>query len=581
MTDNELYSKIDQWALKTYGPGFSFRPSQKETIFSIIHSWQNKTKTVILDAPTGSGKSIIAMTVAGILSDIYDEEGYILISDLSLLEQYERDIERYFPDWAVIKGQTNYSCLENGLNFKLGTCRLEGCKSYYDIQTRFSDCANNCEYMVKRKKSLEAKVVVCTYSFWLIHRNMGEEASYPKKGFTICDEAHKLTDIVQSHFSPSISENDFQKIDHMAELAYDYDESLSIHQTIQTIYSQMKYNDDKGTLFNAVESYSNVLARLENAIEKYKNDEISSKEKKSKIKALNDLIYSIDWLHETSSGFSKYCGVISKCGVDSLVKNPSSTGRSITFNSLDETYLMGSKFVDKCKNIMLMSATIGDPNVFADYTKTSDSFVAYKIPNTFDYTNSPIYFIDEYKMSYAEKERSFPYLLNMVVRILSMYPDKRGIIQTGNYELAKRLYDYIPKPLKNRCLVYTNSSEKQDMIDTYKYSLNSVLIGPTLLEGLSLDDELCRFQIIFKIPYPSLADAFVAEKMKNDYEWYTNNTIISLLQGVGRGVRNEKDWCVTFILDACFRQIYYNNPMMFPAEFSQRIQVIPSTSLLK
>ncbi len=161
-----------------------------------------------------------------------------------------------------------------------------------------------------------------------------------------------------------------------------------------------------------------------------------------------------------------------------------------------------------------------------------------------------------------------------------MYPGKRGIIQTGSYSFAKQLKELLPDPARKRVLLYEDSNEKQDNLETYKYSTDKILIGPSLVEGLSLNDDLCRFQIIMKIPYPSLADKFISAKKDFNPQWYAETTSISILQGVGRGVRNEKDWCVTFILDGCFNNLLSSCRSMFPQEFIDRIQIIPSSSLL-
>lgn len=226
-----------------------------------------------------------------------------------------------------------------------------------------------------------------------------------------------------------------------------------------------------------------------------------------------------------------------------------------------------------------MSATIGDPMSFAREASIQN-YEYVKLPTVFDYTNSPIFYVSEYKMSYNEKEKSFPVILKMIERIMTMYPDKRGIIQTGSYSFAKRLFDEIDLSLKKRILLYEDSSGKRDNLEVYKYSDNKVLVGPSLVEGLSLNDDLCRFQIIMKIPYPSLADKFISAKRDFNPIWYSETTSISVLQGVGRGVRNEHDWCVTFILDACFSNLLASTRTMFPDEFINRIQIIPSQTLL-
>ena len=83
-----------------------------------------------------------------------------------------------------------------------------------------------------------------------------------------------------------------------------------------------------------------------------------------------------------------------------------------------------------------------------------------------------------------------------------------------------------------------------------------------------------------KIPYPSLADKFISAKQKFNPPWYSETASIAMLQGVGRGVRNENDWCVTFILDGCFNNLLHMSGYMFPQEFMNRIQVIPASSLV-
>ena len=82
-----------------------------------------------------------------------------------------------------------------------------------------------------------------------------------------------------------------------------------------------------------------------------------------------------------------------------------------------------------------------------------------------------------------------------------------------------------------------------------------------------------------KVPYPSLADKFIAAKKDFNQQWYSNLAAISILQGVGRGVRNENDWCVTFILDACFQMLFNMSRKVFPPEFVARMAQIPSTAL--
>ena len=106
---------------------FVWRKGQKEAIISIIEAYKNETKVVILDAPVGSGKSIIGMAVAYILNK-HGKDGYILASDISLQEQYEKDFKRFNIKWGSVKGIDNYMCIDNMEKNSLGTCRIRNRK---------------------------------------------------------------------------------------------------------------------------------------------------------------------------------------------------------------------------------------------------------------------------------------------------------------------------------------------------------------------------------------------------------------------------------------------------------------------
>ena len=96
-------------------------------------------------------------------------------------------------------------------------------------------------------------------------------------------------------------------------------------------------------------------------------------------------------------------------------------------------------------------------------------------------------------------------------------------------------------------------------------------MGPSLVEGIDLKDDLCRFIVVMKIPYPSLGDKFIERKFKANPQWYIWKTVNSLVQGIGRGVRNENDWCETYILDATMDNILLRNRNLIPQHILMRM----------
>jgi Rad3-related DNA helicase len=58
--------------------------------------------------------------------------------------------------------------------------------------------------------------------------------------------------------------------------------------------------------------------------------------------------------------------------------------------------------------------------------------------------------------------------------------------------------------------------------------------------------------------------------MDTQPEWYRWKAAISILQGVGRSIRENGDWAKTYILDSCFYDLLKED-LSFPEEIRQRI----------
>ena len=403
-TKENIEGLVVKWAIKTFGPSFKFRPKQKETIVSIIYDWLNNTDNIILDAPTGSGKSIVAIIVGGVLSEYFGKTGYILISDLSLLEQYRNDIEMYLPEWAVLKGQQTYTCLVNGLNFNVGVCKLKGCKSYGEIKANFPDCAPYCEYIVEREKAMSAPVTVCTYSFWLIQQNYVKPKFQNENGvppfdsrdFVICDEAHKLVSIVQNHFSPRFGKEDEKKFDAIIDESATFKKE-EFKKKIKDVRKAIRNEEDKNKLATLLNDYLDLISELLKESEKVKIDigrDAADSDSGRMSKEQRSLIYDCEFIKDHHCKFDDYTNIINRIGSDYIVKNDSAGDGTITFNCLNESYLMNRTFHANCKKKMYMSATIGAAETFARNNSFKD-YEAIKLPIVFDYTNSPIFYVPD------------------------------------------------------------------------------------------------------------------------------------------------------------------------------------------
>src|SRR5574338_1576545 len=79
------------------------RETQKEILNAIEQQLKSGYKTIILSAPTGVGKSLIAATLAR-----YYGSSFIVTASKQLQDQYSKDLKFLMP----VKGKSNFACLK-------------------------------------------------------------------------------------------------------------------------------------------------------------------------------------------------------------------------------------------------------------------------------------------------------------------------------------------------------------------------------------------------------------------------------------------------------------------------------------
>jgi ATP-dependent DNA helicase DinG len=155
-----------------------------------------------------------------------------------------------------------------------------------------------------------------------------------------------------------------------------------------------------------------------------------------------------------------------------------------------------------------------------------------------------------------------------VDRILAAYPSSRVLVHCHTFAIAR----YLLQACQNRARMVSyrqgDAHSRADAIERYRLVPNAVLVAPSLERGVDFRDDLCRCQIICKVPYPSLGDRQVSRRFHSGRDgraWYYTQTARALVQMAGRGVRTENDWCHTYILDAEFGSFLRRNRQLLPA----------------
>lgn len=573
MTFEEIGKKIEEFRETYLGENFSWRKGQKEAIEELLLTYfSGEYDTVILDAPVGSGKSLIAMCFSWILNR-EGKSGYILASDLSLQDQYERDFEKYSLRWGTIKGIDNYLCTDNMQVNSIGTCRIMG------NDPRSMPCYSGCPYFSARDYSSQTKTSLLNYAYWLSHMNYvnpdSELPLFPPRDFTICDEAHKLLDLMQSSYSPKFSKEIERVLERITTFFSVY-KVANHHKELKVVMgllNKMRGEEDKKELLEILKEMEEVLSPYKKSMETLKK-KMKEKHRARPPKAWREAFFLSRIIGDLIGKIGDFCKIIEATGEENLIKNP--VFDSISFNCLEEKYIMKKYFLQWTGFRVLMSATFADPK---DYLRgISIKKAKYiKIPSYFPFEKSPIFFWPARRMNYSNIDKNLPWLIERIEEIMESHKEERGIIHTASYDLSLKIFSALS--CKDRILVYNGSREKRSSLEELKWGERMVLMGPSLLEGLDLRDDFSRFSIFAKVPFPSLSDRFVRAKMERDPGWYHWRSIINLLQGTGRSIRNEDDWAITYILDGSFGDLLHRNRGSFPPEFISRIRPVLETAV--
>jgi Rad3-related DNA helicase len=560
-----------QFVDATFGKDFEFRKYQKEAILDILDTYDTKTKkNYLLSAPTGAGKSRIAICVAGVLA-MKGLKGYILTSDLALHDQYEADISRYNLSFGHCKGIDNYLCSENGEKHSLGDCKIRHLNPH---AIKGLDCYRECPYYSRRDHASKADVVVTTYSYWLVQMNYVmekmEDPLFVERDFTICDEAHKVTGIVQKHFSPVINDNTFSMIERLRTFLAEHNMAVDYSGSeIKDVLNKIAACEDNTKLLMYNKQFEKIMwSFVEHAdeIKKFVGKKYAGKQiPKEWLKGMN----LCDFAKDVHCKFEDYNKIIINTDIRAMIKNMN--GTNIQFNCIDERYLMEKHFHDKTKFSTFMTATMGDPKEFLKSVKGNNAR-SNVMQSTFDFSKSPIYVYMTKSMSFKNKEASFPWVIGKIDEIIKSHEGLNGIIHSGSYANSKKIYEGLKD--NSRIIMYNGSDEKKESLFDFSGTAGKILMGPSILEGIDLYDDKSRFQIFAKVPYASLGDKFVSTKMKIDPEWYSFQAILHMLQGVGRSVRNEQDWAETFILDSDVMILLRKYKKHFPQDFLDRCYYI-------
>ncbi len=518
------------------------RNNQLELISEILEAFETGYKYVILEAGTGTGKSVIAATLAQIL-----QPAYILTMTKQLQRQYADEF-----GYNQVKGRNNFLCLDSGsiVSCDQGTCQstrsfdeftcpfgiqIENNKQkdvkkdsdgFYSVPFTFKS-GQKCPYWNQKANAIKSPVSLLNYDYAYLELNYIKH--FQKRDLMVMDEAHNLENKIMGKLELNIYNNQLQN-----------DINQSIPREMRT-YTDLK--DWVAFLEAIYDSYNEINI---NTLTKQKADRIEHTRRKIKEITGNIKRHPENW-----------------------VVDP--TDDHVSFKPLKIDKYAYNNFFQYADKILFMSATILNKEMFCKWLGLNPDDVYYiHSESPFKKEYRPIHMRLAGPMSKRALWHTAPRTIPILNDILKKHENDKGLIHTNSYQCQRYITDHIKD---QRILAHTpkNREEILRMFESSNKPL--VLVSPSMSEGVDLPYEKCQFQVIYKVPYPYLGDKQINQRKKKDPEWYAYKTVMTLMQAYGRGMRAENDNCDTYILDKNIQNILRSKMFrrLVPKFFSEAI----------
>jgi Rad3-related DNA helicase len=219
---------------------------------------------------------------------------------------------------------------------------------------------------------------------------------------------------------------------------------------------------------------------------------------------------------------------------------------------------------------LLMSASLLSDDLMVEelgicYDKTRQHTLI-DLPSTFPVENRPIHVAPIANMSFKNKAVAWPQMAEGIRGVMRLHPDERILVHCVSYDLSKYLEAQLQDSTRP-IITYLSAAHRESALSRYKKHPNSVMLAASMDRGIDLPHDECRVQVIAKVPYPNTSDKRIAARMhsKGGQAWYKMQTVRTIIQMTGRGVRSKDDHATTYILDGQFASnLYSNGEHLFP-----------------
>lgn len=479
---------------------------------------------ILLEAPTGSGKSLIAAALQKLLA----KPTLYTCHTKQLQDQFAGD----FPYAAVLKGRGNYLC--RCPQMPAGThCDL--CP-YDDQNAQCKACyhspLDHCPYAHAKMALLAADLGVVNTALFLTEANYVGRMSADGEGdggfgLVVADETDLLEDALMRHVKLVVSKRAMKMLN---------------------LQPPGRKTKEKHWLLWASRALKVVEDALAEGVQSWHLRDM--KTLRSLRGTLKFFIYSVREHHWVN------CTEADNWKAGPLVFKP------VRVDPFADRHLWRH-----ASRWLMMSATVLSPEQFCrDLGLPRGDVEFVQLPSAFPVERRPVVYDPVGSMSYKNRDGTLASMVDRIDVLLKKHEGEKVLIHTVSYWLAQAIEK--SSRFRERFHTYREANGRVEALDSFRAAKpGAVLVAASMARGVDLPYDACDAIIIPKVPYPALGDKQISARLyayQDGPAWYALQTVRAIVQGSGRGMRHADDRCVTYILDSDFDRLYGENKSMFP-----------------
>jgi len=587
-------------------PAPEFREHQKDTIVKMVVGFVNRDCDVVaLDAPTGSGKSLILYTVAKVLEDIDNvsetvkskRESFNLgLTDSSipepigcgtfattplnsLVDQIDDD-EFISPNVITLKGRNNYECIheeDKGERVDQAICQRD---DSFECEVKES-----CHYYGRKYNALQHPTVYTNMSYLMAEGMIpgGSQGTFSNRDNLIVDECQKIEDFAMSFISFTVSKRTVpDEVWSNIQIPQEWNTSWAksdehIENSMDFLVSWLEEE-----VLTATIDMLNFLGSQTLTSKSQSKDEEKLEQFKVRVENFIEDVKENDWVAQLDVDINK-----NKSNSPKIIFEPVTIGR-----------FLKNLLWSRADRIILSSATIPGDNWMSEIGLQGKKVGKVEVPSTFPVENRPIITSESVgKMTYKERDDTAWPMMKKIIQ-LAHYHDGKGMIHCRSYgirDMLKRTAsnnspaviqvpsgedgEFEAKEINTRKWFQENvmlqdKMDREGSLKKWQESDKQVFFSVAMDEGVSLDDDACRWQVLGKTLYKSMNNKRVKHRVQkmNDWDWYNRHAAVQIAQAYGRAVRGPDDWAYFYILDDSAVGLIDRNSHLFPDWFLEAME---------